>query len=158
MGRQSLRIVIVLGILVTIVGGTGIFANITDRATAGPNDIQSAARSGEADLKIEPGNWNQLNVDCPVADLSGFVHDDTDVGQFAFTASNPGDSYDGAVCIKNAALAPVDITATVIDLADLDVACGWSELPDLTCGLDGTGAPHPSITMKPMTPHQVRLR
>jgi predicted ribosomally synthesized peptide with SipW-like signal peptide len=36
MGRQSLRIVMVLGVLVTLVGGTGIFAAFTDRATTGP--------------------------------------------------------------------------------------------------------------------------
>ena len=49
MGRHTLRITIVLGMLVTLLGGTGIFATFTDRATGGQATVSSGARPKAAE-------------------------------------------------------------------------------------------------------------
>ena len=56
MGRHTLRITIVLGMLVTLLGGTGIFATFTDRATTGTSTITSGERPKAADLQIAAAN------------------------------------------------------------------------------------------------------
>jgi hypothetical protein len=148
MGRHTLRIIMVLGALVTLVGGTGIFAVFSDRATAGQNEVASGARPRAADLKIEAAVLNGNDVNCD-ADVDGilFANDDTSTPQFtAFDiqpGANLGQSY---VCLMNAGSAPLAVTASSIDLADIEVACSGDEAAsgDTTCG-SGSGELSPLL-------------
>jgi predicted ribosomally synthesized peptide with SipW-like signal peptide len=142
MGRQTLRITIVLGMLVTLLGGTGIFATFTDRATAGDNTVTSGERPRVADLKIaafDPALFPAGTTAC----MPGTVDftDDTTTGQFSAASIQPGDQLPVAtLCLQNAGSGNLDITASAIDLVDTDVACTGDELAagDTTCGVDET--------------------
>jgi hypothetical protein len=144
MGRQSLRIILVLGVLVTLVGGTGIFATFSDRATAGTNTIQSSGRQAAADLRIEPADFLSGGVDCDLAeDGQQWTHDSTTTPQFVLDILDPGVAQIKYVCLKNVGSGTLDVTASAIDLVDLDLACSGDEAAngDTTCGLDAEGAP-----------------
>ena len=147
MGRQALRITILLGVLVTLLGGTGIFAVFTDRATAGENSVTSGERPRAADLQIEvPTVHAATGLDCEAdGDANGeFFSDDTTTAQFTATNVQPNSTVGGAfVCIRNAGSATLAVTSTAIELHDLDTACTGDEAAagDTTCGLDGQEAP-----------------
>jgi hypothetical protein len=51
-----------LGSLVTLMGGTGIFAVFTDRATTGTSKVDSGARASAADLKIALASQNSWTI------------------------------------------------------------------------------------------------
>jgi hypothetical protein len=145
MGRQSLRIVLVLGVLVSLVGGTGIFATFTDRATGGTNVIQSSPRQAAADLKIEPGSFPGSGaIDCDLAeDGQQWTHDGTTTPAFQLQILDPGVAQIAYICLKNVGSGTLDVTASAIDLVDLDIACTADEAAngDATCGLDGNDSP-----------------
>lgn len=145
MGRYSLRIIMVLGVLVTLVGGTGIFAVFTDRATTGVNDVTSGTRPKSADLRIEPAVLGGAGVNCDV-DADGILwqNDDTTTGQFTLSDVQPGNGLgDAYLCLKNVGSASLALTASAIDLVDADIACTGDETAsgDATCGLDPFDAP-----------------
>jgi predicted ribosomally synthesized peptide with SipW-like signal peptide len=146
MGRHTLRIIMVLGVLVTLVGGTGIFAVFTDRATAGQNSIVSGPRAQAADLKIAqgayPGPVGTEGVFCdsdPDADTLLWEDDDMTTAQFTAIGVQPGaDLGVSYVCLHNNGSAALALTASAIDVSDLDVECTGDEAAagDATCGAD----------------------
>jgi predicted ribosomally synthesized peptide with SipW-like signal peptide len=141
MGRHSLRIIMVLGALVTLVGGTGIFAVFSDRATGGENTVTSGTRPKSADLRIEPAVLDAaggFNCDGDV-DGSLFENDDTTTAQFTVTDAQPGNSLgDAYVCLKNVGSAVLALSVSAIDVVDVDTDCTGDEAisGDTTCGLD----------------------
>jgi len=146
MGRHSLRIIMVLGALVTLVGGTGIFAVFTDRATAGDNAVTSGTRPKSADLRIEPAVLVGGTFVCD-ADADGILweNEDTATAQFTVTDAQPGNSLgDAYICLKNVGSAVLGLTASAIDLVDVEAECTGDEAAagDTTCGVDGvSGVP-----------------
>ncbi|HJP88318.1 MAG TPA: hypothetical protein VJ850_04720 [Candidatus Limnocylindrales bacterium] len=145
MGKQTLRITIVLGMLVTLLGGTGIFATFSDRATAGDNSVTTGQRPRAADLKIAAVDLSQLPAGATICSpaATNFT-DDTTTGQFTgvgIGAIQPAVNLpDAFLCLLNAGSANLDITASAIDLVDADIDCTGDELAagDTTCGLDQT--------------------
>lgn len=140
MERQVLRITILLGVLITMLGSTGIFAVLTDRATTGVNDVTSGELGRAVDLQIATAGPHDPQVNPPF-DCGTFT-DDLATGLFSFTTSaGSGDSK--SVCIRNAGVDSVDLTVSAIDLVDLDVACTGDEAAagDTTCGPDVNEAP-----------------
>jgi len=137
MGRHSLRIVIVLGALITLLGGTGIFAVFSDRATSGTNDVTSGGRGHAADITIATAAVSGGTVVCDT------FTDDLATGFFSLTDLQPsaGDAYRGTFCIKNVGSSPVNLSASTIDLTDVDSACTGDEAAfgDTTCGGDQAG-------------------
>lgn len=137
MERHMLRLTLVLGVLVTILGGTGVFAVFTDQAREELNQISSGELASAADLKLAYGDYD------PVADL--FVCDgfqDNLTSQFSFgTDVQPGyTSGETAYCLQNAGAAPVDTSLAVADLVDRELACTGDEgALDLTCGQGAQG-------------------
>jgi hypothetical protein len=135
MTRHSLRIVIVLGALITLLGGTGIFAVFSDRATTGPSDVTSGSLAKAADITIasaqpqDPMNSGPFICDQPQDDLTTPLFD--------FTASR-GSLNEHFFCISNVGSSAVDLSLTAIDITDLDVGCTGDEAAfgDTTCGLD----------------------
>jgi len=143
MGRHSLRIIMVLGVLVTLVGGTGIFAVFTDRSTTGTNSVTSAERPHAVDIKISEAQLVGGVVHCD-GDGDGipFEGEDLTTGLFTITDIQPDTTItDAYVCIKNAGSASVDVAVRPIDVADTDVACTGDEevAGDTTCGSDQAG-------------------
>ncbi|HEY2916867.1 MAG TPA: hypothetical protein VGI98_06595 [Candidatus Limnocylindrales bacterium] len=138
MSRQSLRIVIVLGALITLLGGTGIFAVFSDRATTGTNDATTIGLGHAADLKIATATTQTDPMMSQPFDCGTYV-DDLATGIISFT-SGTTDSGNASVCLKNAGSASVDLTIAAIDLVDADIDCTGDEaaLGDTTCGLDQT--------------------
>ena len=133
MGSQSLRIVMVLGVLVTLVGGTGIFAAFTDRATTGANTVTTGPRPHAADIRISPASVVGGMVTCDAA----LESENLTTGLFEVAAFQPGSAAEPAyVCIKNVGSAAVGLTASVIDLIDTDPECTGDEAEagDATCG------------------------
>jgi len=136
--RGSLRIVIVLGMLITLVGGTGIFAVFSDRATTGNNSATSLGLGHAADLKIATAT-TQTDPQISQPFDCGTYTDDLATGVISLTTGTTN-AANASICIKNAGSSSVDLTATAIDLTDLDIACTGDEaaLGDTTCGLDQT--------------------
>jgi predicted ribosomally synthesized peptide with SipW-like signal peptide len=137
MARHSLRIVIVLGALITLLGGTGIFAVFNDRATTGTNDVTSGQLGRAADLQIATAPERDPMV-LPPFDCGTFS-DDLQTGLFTFTTILSGGN-DANVCLQNVGNAALDLTTSAIDLVDLDIDCTGDEAAfgDATCGLDHT--------------------
>ncbi|HEX3264252.1 MAG TPA: hypothetical protein VHR16_01170 [Candidatus Limnocylindrales bacterium] len=135
MGRHALRITILLGVLITLVGGTGIFAVFSDRALTGPSDVKSGELGKAADLKIaaaqpqDPMNSGPFNCDPFSDDLA------TQLFNFTATQGNGDDRY---FCLQNAGSGDLDVAVTAIDITDLDIDCTGDEAAfgDSTCGLE----------------------
>jgi hypothetical protein len=145
MARNPLRIVIVLGVLITLLGGTGIFAVFSDRATTGSNDVTSSALGRAADLLIAVDPTPHDPQSSPPFDCGTFS-DDLATGLFSFT-TNMSNGNGANVCLRNAGTADADLTMTAIDLTDLDVDCTGDEAAfgDTTCGNNDVGELSPFL-------------
>ena len=147
MARHSLRIIVVLGLLITIVGGTGVFATFSDRATIDDNSAISGSRPKAADLRIELASVDptteQITCETPTG-KTPFEDDNLTTALYSATDVQPntnlGEHY---ICLKNVGSSPLALTASVIDLTDLDIDCTGDEAAagDTTCGLNPTQQP-----------------
>jgi len=120
--------VIVIGAVVTTIGGTGIFAVFTDRATQGPNTFESGVQAKAADLQIADSgplgcaNWQE----------------DLATGLWNATNIQPGDTTTRELCLKNNGGAAVTVSLTTLDLVQSDVQCTGDEITvDPSCALPG---------------------
>jgi hypothetical protein len=104
---------VVLGLVVTAIGGTGIFVVFTDRATTGPNTASSGERASAADI--------QLAIAIPDAN-GGYACGafDEHLANPFFTVSDvqPGDGASRMACVPNVGSASVTVTLSSIDLVD----------------------------------------
>jgi hypothetical protein len=151
MERASLRAVIILGLLVTLVGGTGIFAVFSDRATGGVNSATSAERAMAADLKIASALIFPDNtaLSCASAATAAFEDDITDA-QFVLGTIYPGTTYENRwLCLQNAGSSRLFVTASAIDLTDIEADCTGDEAAagDTDCGV-GAGELSPLVGVR----------
>lgn len=139
MARHSLRIVIVLGVLVTLLGGTGIFAVFSDRATTGTNDVTSGSLGRAADLKIATAQPQDPMNSGPF--ICGTFVDDLATPLFTFTATS-GNGDERFLCLRNDGSSPVDVSLSAIDIVDADIDCTGDEAAfgDATCGVNQSTA------------------
>lgn len=143
MQRQMLRLTLVLGVMVTLLGGTGVFAVFSDQATAGRNTVNSGALASAADLKIAPATASQV-VSCQT------FADDTTTPQFTITDFQQTTPVQRAyVCLRNGGSAALDLTAQAAFVMDSDPACTGDEAAagDATCGNDQAGELSPLISV-----------
>lgn len=136
MQRQMLRLTLLLGVMVTLLGGTGVFAVFTDSAMGGPNTVTSGARPRAANLQIAPATIVNGDVAC-----QAFV-ENTLTPQFSITGLQPEGSAEHAyVCLRNSGSGTLDLSAGATGLRDLDSACTGDEATagDETCGGDQAG-------------------
>jgi len=131
--RNTYLSIMVIGAVMTMVGGTGIFAVFTDRATQGPNTADSGPRPSAADIQIAMANSTVNGIDC------GAFSENITTAEFQESDIQPF-SYDYKyMCVKNVGAAPVTLTLSVIDLTSSDPECTGDEATvDDHCG-EGAG-------------------
>jgi hypothetical protein len=126
----------VLGLIVTLVGGTGLFAVFTDRATTGVNDVSSGELARAAELQIATAEFDlALN-----SIVCGQFQDDLATGFFSLNDLQPSlDEYAATLCLRNVGSASVELVMSAIDLTDADISCTGDEAAygDTTCGQVG---------------------
>lgn len=138
MARQSLRMVIVLGALITLVGGTGIFAVFSDRATTGTSDVNTGTLGRAADIQLaaaqplDPMNSGPFTCDPYQEDLTTPL----------FTGNISNGQSDAYFCVRNVGSSAVTLSLSAIDITDLDIDCTGDEAAfgDATCGIAPDGA------------------
>jgi predicted ribosomally synthesized peptide with SipW-like signal peptide len=135
MRRPLLGSLMVLSLVTTAVGGMGVFAPFTDRATTGLNTVSSGERPKAADLKLA----------FPVDDFSTCTTSATysdNLTTAGIVASDVQPAYRDIkyFCLRNAGSAALTVSASVIDVTDVDTACTGDEAAgDTTCGGDAAG-------------------
>lgn len=144
MQRQMLRLTLALGVLVTMLGSTGVFAVFSDSARGGNNSVESGVRPRAADLQIATGTGDDgLPWSC------GTFSENLSTGQFAVTGLQPGEPAGVAgVCLFNAGAGTLSVTVGATGtIRDLDVACTGDEAAngDETCGTDQLGELSPLL-------------
>ena len=144
--RPTLRLTILLGVLVTVMSGTGIFAVFSDRATGGQNTVTSGERPSAADLKIAPAYEVSGVYSCD-RDQDGVIGpndavaawpDNLTTAQFNASDVQPGDSSGNVpLCLYNGGASPLNLTVSAIDLLDEEIGCTGDEAAsgDPDCGV-----------------------
>jgi len=138
MRRSSLLTLTALGALICLLGGSGLFAALTDTAQSGTNSVDSAALAASADIQVArafipgvtPPNWG----------CNSFSEE---LGSAFFTAANVTPGYataDQPFCVRNVGSQPVTLSALATELVDVDTACTGDEAAfEDTCGGDKAG-------------------
>ena len=127
--------IMVMGAIVTAVGGTGIFAVFTDRATQGPNTADSGVRPKAADIQLAMATSDPTTnaISC------GTFSENVTTAPFEESNMQPFSSDYRYMCVKNVGAAPVSLTLSVIDLVSSDPQCTGDEATvDDHCG-EGAG-------------------
>jgi hypothetical protein len=133
--RRSLLITfIALGAIITGLGGTGLFAALSDTASTGNNRVETAAMASSSDLQMATATGGN-----PIA--CGTFQDNLSTGLFTVTNADTSYFSTAKACLRNVGSAPVAITTTISVVSDTDVGCTGDEaaLGDTTCGSDQAG-------------------
>ena len=138
MRRSALLTIAVLGGLVSLLGGTVLFAALQDTARTGTNSAESAALPSAApDLQLATATRNGTG---PIA--CGAFADNLASGLVAVSGVTPGYlSPTEYFCLKNAGGSAVTLSAQVEELTDIDIACTGDEAAngDTSCGGEQVG-------------------
>lgn len=132
--RRLLTVTMALGLVITAMNFTGIFAVFTDRATTGDNSAQSGSQPRVADLQIATAVGGTCDEVAWVDDLVTGVISATDL----LPGSNSGQSV---ICLKNAGTADLDLAMSANDVVETETGCTGDEAAagDATCGTPGIG-------------------
>jgi hypothetical protein len=145
MRRSVLLTLAVLGVLVSLVGGVGLFAALTDTATTGTLTADSGGLAGSADLKMTTATVVDVNQDGIVGNpgdsINCFAPGYSDnLATDPQTANvSPGFASDKLYfCIKNVGSQPVTLTFDAFEMIDVELDCTGDEaLVDGSCGIVG---------------------
>jgi hypothetical protein len=142
--RSVLVTFAVLGGLVCLIGGTGLFAALQDSARSGPNSAESDAMAASADIQVATADLSTPTPAC------GTFSEDLTTPFHTLTGVAPGFNSNAQLyCVKNVGSQQVTLSALSDELTDFDYACTGDEAlhGDTTCGLavggPGAGAPGP---------------
>ena len=129
--RRSILITLsTLGVLISLLGSTGLFAALVDTADTGSSFVESKPIAGSADLKLAQASGSSC----------GTFDDDLATGLFSATNLEPngGGPYN-VLCVKNEGSQTVDLTVSVFDLVDSETGCTGDEQDygDAPCGTQG---------------------
>lgn len=117
--------VMVVGAVVTAVGGSGIWAVFSDRATQGTNTIESGSQPSVADLQV--GEF--------VGEACTGMSDDLATALWSVSSMQPGDAVGRVICLKSNGAAAVSVRLAAIDIAEGDAQCtGDEQTVDTSCG------------------------
>lgn len=131
--RRLLATTMALGLVITAMNFTGIFAVFRDRATTGANTEESGEQPRTADLLIAIDNFGWCAND-PFAD-------DLEAGLFDVGGLVPGTSEQARICLKNVGTAALALTGSTIDVIETETDCTGDEeaAGDATCGTANIG-------------------
>lgn len=129
MRRSVLFTLIALGAIITGLGGTGLFAALSDTASTGDNRVETAAMASSSDLQLATATGT-TTIAC------GTFQENLSTGLFTVANAAPSHFSTAKACLRNIGSAPVAITTSINLLSDTDVACTGDEaaLGDTTCG------------------------
>jgi hypothetical protein len=136
MRRSLLATITVLGALICLVGGTGLFAALTDTATTGTNTVTSDGLAASIDIKLATATSSGGPVAC------GTFVDDLATPLITLADLLPGDNREALFCLTNVgAQTTGHLDVLSFELADTDQACTGDEAAsgDTTCGSDAAG-------------------
>jgi hypothetical protein len=137
MRRRLLATTMALGLVITAMGFTGIYAVFQDTATTGTNHADSGTQPSVADLVIADGGTDMAPA------CAGVPYDD-DLTTGIFNASNlqPGGGSGFAwICLQNVGTAELALTTSTIDVTETETGCTGdeSDAGDASCGTAGVG-------------------
>ena len=136
MRRPVLVTLVVLGSLVCLVGGTGLFAALTDSARTGTNSVESADLAASADIQIATatpgapvtcGTW-QENLTTAFITVSDLEADGLVKSQSYF-------------CLRNVGSQTVSVVGLANELTEVDTGCSGDEViyDPTSCGGNAAG-------------------
>jgi hypothetical protein len=137
MRRSLLATITVLGALICLVGGTGLFAALTDTATTGTNTATSDDLPSSIDIKLGAGYQFSGGVG-----VCGAFVDNLTTPLFTETDMKPNNVGQATFCIKNdGAQNAAHLDVRAIELTDVDQSCTGDEAEsgDATCGNGAAG-------------------
>ena len=137
MRRSLLATITVLGALICLVGGTGLFAALTDTATTGTNTATSDDLPSSIDIKLAGSYAFQGGTG-----VCGPFVDNLTTPLFTETDMRPNRAGGTSFCIRNdGAQTATHLDVRAIELTDVDQACTGDEAEsgDVTCGNDAAG-------------------
>jgi hypothetical protein len=136
MRRSLLTTITVLGALICLVGGTGLFAALTDTAKTGTNTVTSDDLATSIDIKLATADFSAGGTGC------GSFVDDLTTPLFTQTDLHPGSGALAFFCLTNVGTrTAANLDVLSIELTDVDQACTGDEADsgDTTCGGDAAG-------------------
>ena len=136
MRRSILLTFLALGAVLTAIGGTGLFAALSDTARTGTNSVRTASLPGSADLQLATATTSSGATVC------GTFSEDLTTGLFTATDVKAGTFQPmRSFCLKNLGSRTVTVSAMVESLTDVDVDCTGDEAAsgDTTCGTNQAG-------------------
>jgi hypothetical protein len=129
MRRPLLLTLAAVGGLIVLLGGTGLFAALSDTARSGTNSVDSQGLASSSDLQIA----RSLASD-PMAPFACDAFSD-DLASPLITTSGDVDSTAYDYCVRNVGSRTVSLTVLAEDLVDEETGCtGDESLYDATCG------------------------
>lgn len=144
MQRQMLRLTLILGVLVTMLGSTGVFAVFSDTARGGANSVDSGVRPSAANLMIATAT-ESTGVTC------GTFADNLTTAQFTATGLQPNSApLTSAMCLRNSGAGALSIRVGATGtIRNADTACTGDEAAagDATCGNGGVGELSPLLDL-----------
>lgn len=136
MRRSTLLTLMALGAVITLIGGSGLFAALVDTATTGTNSVSSRSLAPVADLQIASGS--RPGDAGPI--ICGDFTENLTTGLYTISDLQPTTEHLRFVCLRNAGSAQVTVSVAVVELANVDVECTGDEAEyDPTCGGNGAG-------------------
>jgi hypothetical protein len=133
MRRPVLVTVAILGLVIVLIGGTGLFAALTDTARTGTNQVDSAGLAASADIQLATATREY-----PGPIVCGTYSENLTSGFFTVADVAPGYSSSNPTffCIKNVGSQSVTLWPSADELTDTDTACTGDEslAGDTTCG------------------------
>jgi hypothetical protein len=131
MRRSVLSTFLVLGVVLTAVGGTGLFAALSDTTRTGTNSANSGALApASADLQLATATQGTGGVTC------GTFTENLNTGFFTVGGLQPGGAAEDRVfCLRNVGTQTANVSARVEELVETELACsGDEQAVDQSCG------------------------
>jgi predicted ribosomally synthesized peptide with SipW-like signal peptide len=140
MGQLSLIRVMAVGAVITLAGGSGIYALFSDRAMTGSNSVTTGdvptPPPGDTHLQIANTSSGDYPLGC------GTFSDDLATGLFTIADLTASSYPYSLICLKNAGTTTMaTVSMTVEDLVETETGCSTGEVAagDATCGNDLEG-------------------
>ncbi len=130
MRRPVLLTLAAVGGIIVMLGGTGIFAALTDTARSGTNSIDTDALPPSSDLRAATAELVGSTISC------GSFSDNLASALITVSGppgSNSPNSY--FFCLRNVGSQTINVTSQADEFTDVEIECtGDESVFDLTCG------------------------